>query len=200
MHFLNLKFLLFLINCILHNIQHTVELRDGFLTYTNHWTCKRRNLVVQDWFSLLDSFLLYLLWALCLWSGTLAPASWARSLGCSSDHPCNCGSHRARGHNPTCGRQTSCQQTTASSQNLHRGNPAPAEWQWEAFRLMLQPKPGMLQAVERLTCPRMIIVVPRMFEPEVQYFFIRNWPLNHSCTSPDSESHVVQIECHALGL
>lgn len=46
----------------------------------------------------------------------------------------------------------------------------------------------------------MITVVPRMFEPAMEYFFIRYFPSNHSCTSPDVESHVVQMECHVLGL
>lgn len=190
-------------DCVLH-VYTTHRGIKGWIFNILKWTCKRRHLVLQDWFSLLDSVWFSLLWALCLWSGTPAPASWARSLECSSDHPCNCGSHRARGCNPTCGRQTSCQRTTASGRSPRRGNPAPAEWQWDAFRLMLQAtccvKPGMLQPDERLTCPKMIIVVPWMFEPEMEYFFIRDWPSNHSCTSPDLESHIVQTECHALGL
>ena len=46
----------------------------------------------------------------------------------------------------------------------------------------------------------MMIMFPPMFEPEVEYFFIRDRPSKNTCVSPDSESHVVQIECHMLGL
>lgn len=135
-------FFKFKIPFILDRLQLTYtthrKITDGLLRYMNHWTCKRSNLVLQNWFTRPDSFLFYLLWAPCLWSGTLALASWAHSLEYSSDHPCNCGSHRVRGRNPTCGCQTSCQRMTASGQSPRRGYPAPAKWQWDAFRLMLQ--------------------------------------------------------------
>lgn len=192
----------------------------GLLTCTNQWS-KQRGLVLPDWFSLPDSLSFYFLWGLCLWSGSPAPSSWSRSPEWSSDHPCNCGFHKVRGRNPTCGRQTSGRQTTASCQSPLRGNPAPVEWgsdmhvscifshfQRSFFSSEIIGKTQNVGAcqkpcccwLDRLTCPSMIMVDPRMFEPAEEYFFIRGIPSNHSCTSPDVESHVVHRECHMLGL
>lgn len=52
---------------------------------------------------------------------------------------------------------------------------------------------------ENCTCPRTIIMGPLMLDWELSFQF-EGFPSNHSCASPDAESHVEQSECHVFSL
>lgn len=53
---------------------------------------------------------------------------------------------------------------------------------------------------KKSTCPKTIIIGPLMLDPELINFRLENFPSNHSCPSPDAESHVEQMECHTFSL